>query len=249
VNGVWSSIKERLHPFDDPAGQLFLWTKKKTFQQLLQSLIIMPPLFSSEDVWLPVEVEASNTFLWPKHAARLIHRQYPTLDDALKNTLEECGILKKDALEEKDRGERLEVAAMKSGRLVGKREIFITFDTFLARSRPGLGEKEGADSTNKKKKNKKKKKKKKAAAAAAAAEESEPKKWTEENKENLSLKTLGWSNPAWAPRSMEGSKKTPATKQPEEGSQKFGWKNQALAPTFSRLLKQTPGQEGFGRTA
>ena len=57
-------------------------------------------------------------------------------------------------MEEKDR-EGLEVAAMKSGKGVGKREIFITFDTFLARSRPGLGEKEGADSTNKKKKNKK----------------------------------------------------------------------------------------------
>ena len=205
----------------------------------------MPPL--SEDLWVPVLRPAINfslkepaaTFLWPKHAFQLSDRQHPSLDDALKNTLEECGILRKGALEKKDKVEpALEVAAMKSGKGVGKREIFITFDTFLARSRPGLGEKEGADSTNKKKKNKKKKNKKKKKAAAAAAEESEPKKWAEENKENLSLKTLGWSNPAWAPRSMEGSKKPLVrTKQLDEaGSQKLGWKNQALAPTFSRSI-------------
>ena len=171
----------------------------------------MPPSFASENLWIPVvrcspsSKEAATTFLWPKHASHLHHCRDPSIDDALKNTLEECGILKEGALEEK-KWEGLEVAAMKSGKVVGKREIFITFDTFLARSRPGLGEKEGADSTNKKKKNKKKKNKKK--KKAAAAEESEPKKWAEENKENLSLKTLGWSNPAWAPKSVEGSKKS-----------------------------------------
>merc|ERR1712088_228620 len=97
--------------------------------------------------------------------------------------------------------EGLEMAAMMCGKGVGKRDIFITFDTFLARSRPGLGEKEGADSTNKKKKNKKKNKK------AAVAEESGPNNWNEEAacKENSKPKTLGWSTPAWGPRVPESN--------------------------------------------
>ena len=198
----------------------------------------MPPL--SEDLWVPVLrpaisfslKEPAATFLWPKHAFQLSDRQHPSLDDALKNTLEECGILRKGALERKDRVEpALEVAAMKSGKGVGKREIFITFDTFLARSRPGLGEKEGADSTNKKKKNKKNKKKK-----ATAAEESEAKNWKEEKKENSSPKTSGWSNPAWAPKSMEGSKKAPALVQTKQPEKKIGCKTPPLAPTFSRFI-------------
>merc|ERR1712037_922306 len=85
--------------------------------------VTMPPFFASEDLWIPVvrspSKEPATTFLWPKHASQLHHRQHPALDDALKNTLEE-----------KDR-EGLEVAATKSGKGVGKREIFITFDTFL----------------------------------------------------------------------------------------------------------------------
>merc|ERR1711877_884 len=117
--------------------------------------------------------------------------------------------------------EGLEMAAMMCGKGVGKRDIFITFDTFLARSRPGLGEKEGADSTNKKKKNKKNKK--------AAAEESGPSNWNEEAacKENSKPKTLGWSNPAWGPRPMMGIMRTQnpglVSTKPTEGPKKTGW--------------------------
>ena len=220
----------------------------------------MPPLFASEDLWLPFVSSTEKpeaTFLWPKHAVHILHRPCPSLDDDLKNTLEECGILNKEAVEDnKDKmmmREGLEMAAMMCGKGVGKRDIFITFDTFLARSRPGLGEKEGADSTNKKKNNKKKKKNKKN-KKAAAAEGNEPSNWNEEAacKENSKPKTLGWSNPAWGPRvpesnpawgpkPMMGMTRTQSpglvSTKPTEGPKKPGWKNKALAPTFSRFEK------------
>merc|ERR1712066_959865 len=211
---------------------------------------IMPPLFASEDLWLPFVSSTEKpeaTFLWPKHAVHILHRPCPSLDDDLKNTLEERGILNKEAVEDnKDKmmmREGLEMSAMMCGKGVGKRDIFITFDTFLARSRPGLGEKEGADSKNKKNK------------MAAAAEGNEPSNWNEEAacNENSKPKTLGWSNPAWGPKPMMGMTRTQSpglvsTKR-TEGPKKPGWKNKALAPTFSRLLKSSPGREPFGRTA
>ena len=124
------------------------------------------------------------TFLWPRGASALSHLTIPTLDLELEEKLKELEIHREEV---EGQLEEVEAAARTSGKEVARKQIRITFDTFLARNRPGLGSNE---EEARKLKNRKKKKKKKAKA-------NENKKSWHDDKENKVIKTEGWENPAW----------------------------------------------------
>merc|ERR1719435_471988 len=109
---------------------------------------LLPPTSTS-----PLLLPPTSTFLWPRGVSTLTHLITPTLDLEVEEKLKELGIHREG---EEGTLEEVEAAARSSGKEVARKQIRITFDTFLARDRPGLGSNE---EEARKLKNKKKKKK------------------------------------------------------------------------------------------
>merc|ERR1712080_63504 len=87
---------------------------------------------------------------------------------------------------------RVEDMARMSGNLLDRKQVRVCFDTFLAKSRPGLGSgDEEAKESPKPKKNKNKNKKIK-----KESELTKSRDW-HQDKENKTIRTSGWDNPAW----------------------------------------------------
>merc|ERR1719419_909220 len=133
-------------------------------------------------------VEASGQrFRWPSDAKNLESAPVSKsclIPEVLQN-LEELGILRSEA-----QGEvrRLEGLARRSGRTLTRKQVRISFDTFMAKSRPGLeSDEELKESPKPKKKNKKNKNNKKNDVS---------KNW-HEGKAKKVIQTQGWDNPAW----------------------------------------------------
>merc|ERR1712215_306353 len=133
-------------------------------------------------------VEASGQrFRWPLDAKNLESAPISKscLSPEVLQNLEELGILRSEAQGEVRRGEGL---ARRSGRTLTRKQVRISFDTFMAKSRPGLeSDEELKESPKPKKKNKKNKNNKKNAAS---------KNW-HEGKDKKVIQTQGWDNPAW----------------------------------------------------
>merc|ERR1712080_582681 len=86
---------------------------------------------------------------------------------------------------------RVEDMARMSGNLLERKQVRICFDTFLAKSRPGLGSgDEEMKESPKPKKNKNKNKK------TMESELTKSRNW-HQDRENKTIRTSGWDNPAW----------------------------------------------------
>ena len=158
-------------------------------------------------------------FRWPMDAPVLegVRSTSQGLDSALEEKLKELGILrskegKQEQEQEQEQGqgqgqeqeqevkqakekkqESLESAAKICGRSLPRRHVWLTFDNFLAKSRPGLeSDEEVKEVSPKPKKNRNRrnnnntKTKKKDGSLS----------W-HDDKENKTIKTTGWDNPAW----------------------------------------------------
>jgi len=82
----------------------------------------------------------SVNFKWPQQESVLKQiRTASCLDTELEMRLKDCGILRGEVIEEKKVTRSLSGMARYCGRRIPRKQIRISFDTFLARSRPGLG--------------------------------------------------------------------------------------------------------------
>merc|ERR1719295_2434371 len=136
-------------------------------------------------------------FQWPQNAA-VLESTLPTtlngLSSNLEDKLKDLGIFRAGG---DDDGSQVEGAARRCGVELTKRQVRVSFDTFMAKSRPGLeSDEEMKESpkpkrkTNNKKNNNVKEKK-----------TVEPVRWHEKKerkeKNGTHIRTGGWSNPAW----------------------------------------------------
>merc|ERR1712038_327300 len=144
-----------------------------------------------------VRKQGPTMFQWPQNA-EVLESAGPTgstvLSSALEDKLKDLGIFRTGGGEGSN--SRVEGAARRCGLELTKKQVRVSFDTFMAKSRPGLeSDEEVKESpkpkrkTNKKNNNVKEKK------------TVEPVRWYEKKerkeKNERQIRTGGWSNPAW----------------------------------------------------
>merc|ERR1712004_593201 len=154
-----------------------------------------------------VRKQTMTVFQWPQNAA-VLETTLPTTSNGLSSDLEDklkdLGIFRAGG---DDDGSQVEGAARRCGVGLTKKQVRVSFDTFMAKSRPGLESdeevKEGSPKPKKRQNNNNNKNKdKKLVEAVSQHEKKEGKekktirpRSTESNKGTI--RTGGWSNPAW----------------------------------------------------
>merc|ERR1712217_157344 len=156
-----------------------------------------------------VRKQTMTVFQWPQNAA-VLESGLPTTSSGLSSDLEvklkDLGIFRAGG---DDEGSQVDGAAKRCGLELAKRQVRVSFDTFMAKSRPGLeSDEEVKESSPKPKKrqnnnnNNNKNKDKKMVEAVPRHDKKEGKekkttrpRSTENNKGPI--RTGGWSNPAW----------------------------------------------------
>merc|ERR1712203_82140 len=105
---------------------------------------------------LEVIKSSSTTFQWPQNAAVLeLARPTNSISSALEDKLKDLGIFRAGG-EELSNSEQVEGAARRCGLELTKKQVRVSFDTFMAKSRPGLeSDEEVKESPKPKKKNNK----------------------------------------------------------------------------------------------
>merc|ERR1719369_736003 len=107
------------------------------------------------------KVILGQTFFWPAHSEALeTVRHTPSgISQDLKLRLGEMGILREETKEVEEIGVKVEEAARLRGAKLTRKQVRVIFDTFLAKSRPGLeiSSEEEADMVVKERKGKKEK--------------------------------------------------------------------------------------------
>jgi len=156
-----------------------------------------------------VRKQTMTGFQWPQNAAVLESGRPNTsngLSSDLEDKLKDLGIFRAGG---DDDGSQVEGAARRCGLELTKKQVRVSFDTFMAKSRPGLeSDEEVKESSPKPKKrqnnnnnNNNKNKDKKLVEAVSRHDKKEGKerttrpRSTENNKGPI--RTGGWSNPAW----------------------------------------------------
>merc|ERR1712038_785303 len=155
-----------------------------------------------------VRQQTISVFQWPQNAA-VLESTLPTTSSGLSSDLEDklkdLGIFRAGG--DDDGISQVEGAARRCGLELTKRQVRVSFDTFMAKSRPGLeSDEEGKESSPKPKKrhnnNNNNNKDKKMTEPIVRQERKEGKETktirprsTENNKGPI--RTGGWSNPAW----------------------------------------------------
>jgi len=155
-----------------------------------------------------VRNQTMTVFQWPQNAA-VLECALPNTSSGLSNDFEDklkdLGIFREGG--DDDGISQVEGAARRCGVELTKRQVRVSFDTFMAKSRPGLESdeevKEGSPKPKKRQNNNNNKNKdKKLVEAVSQHEKKEGKekktirpRSTESNKGTI--RTGGWSNPAW----------------------------------------------------
>jgi len=153
-----------------------------------------------------VRKQTMTVFQWPQNAA-VLETTLPTTSSGLSSNLEDklkdLGIFRAGG---DDDGSQVEGVARRCGLELTKKQVRLSFDTFMAKSRPGLeSDEEVKESSPKPKKrhnnnNNNKDKKMTEPVLRHERREGKEKKTTRprstENKKGP-IRTGGWSNPAW----------------------------------------------------
>merc|ERR1712193_157709 len=149
---------------------------------------------------LDVRNQGPTTFQWPQNA-NVLESARPTtstvLSSALEDKLKDLGIFRSGGSDSEGSTSQVEGAARRCGLELTRKQVRVSFDTFMAKSRPGLeSDEEVKESpkpkrkTNNKKNNNVKEKK-----------TVEPVRWHEKKerkeKNGTHIRPGGWSNPAW----------------------------------------------------
>merc|ERR1711971_1110764 len=140
--------------------------------------------------------EGPTTFQWPQNAS-LLESARPTtstvLSNALEDKLKDLGIFRTGGDEGSNCQKHVDGAARRCGLELTKKQVRVSFDTFMAKSRPGLESDEEVKEMSPKPKRKGNNKKNNHVKEKKAVEPA-----TKERKESKTMiRTGGWSNPAW----------------------------------------------------
>merc|ERR1719494_1501612 len=144
-----------------------------------------------------VRKQTMTVFQWPQNAA-VLESTLPTTSNSLSSDLEDklkdLGIFRAGG--DDDRIGQVEGAAKRCGLELTKKQVRVSFDTFMAKSRPGLeSDEEVKESPKPKRKQGNKKnnnvKEKKTVEPVSRYEKKEKKE------KGTMIRTGGWSNPAW----------------------------------------------------
>jgi len=153
-----------------------------------------------------VRKQTMTVFQWPQNAA-VLETTLPTTSSGLSSNLEDklkdLGIFRAGG---DDDGSQVEGAARRCGVELTKKQVRVSFDTFMAKSRPGLESdeevKESSPKPKKRQNNNNNNKDKKMTEPVLRHDKKEGKekkttrpRSTENNKGPI--RTGGWSNPAW----------------------------------------------------
>ena len=186
-------------------GRHLLVEQVKQRQEEIQSTMQLKeekaPIAEEERKTKSLEVikSSSTTFQWPQNAAVLESaRPSNSISSALEDKLKDLGIFRAGG-EELSNSEQVEGEARRCGLELTKKQVRVSFDTFMAKSRPGLeSDEEVKESPKPKRKQGNKKnnnvKEKKTVEPVSRYEKKERK---EKKEKGTMIRTGGWSNPAW----------------------------------------------------
>ena len=140
--------------------------------------------------------QGPTTFQWPQNAS-LLESARPTtstvLSSALEDKLKDLGIFRAGGDDGSNCQKQVDGAARRCGLELTKKQVRVSFDTFMAKSRPGLESDEEVKEMSPKPKRKGNNKRNNNVKEKKAVES--VKKERKENK--TMIRTGGWSNPAW----------------------------------------------------
>merc|ERR1711934_1169955 len=148
---------------------------------------------------LDVRNQGPTTFQWPQNA-NVLESARPTtstvLSSALEDKLKDLGIFRTGGAEGSNC--QVEGAARRCGLELTKKQVRVSFDTFMAKSRPGLESDEEVKETSPKPKRKQGNNKKNHNVKEKRTVEPVSRYEKKERKEKgTMIRTGGWSNPAW----------------------------------------------------
>merc|ERR1712024_346344 len=144
---------------------------------------------------LDVRNQGPTTFQWPQNA-NVLESARPTtstvLSSALEDKLKDLGIFRSGGSDSEGSKSQVEGAARRCGLELTRKQVRVSFDTFMAKSRPGLESDEEVKESPKPKR--KQGKEKKTVEPVSRYEKKERK---EKKEKGTMIRTGGWSNPAW----------------------------------------------------
>ena len=149
---------------------------------------------------LDVRNQGPTTFQWPQNA-NVLESARPTtstvLSSALEDKLKDLGIFRTGGAAEGSNCQ-VEGAARRCGLELTKKQVRVSFDTFMAKSRPGLESDEEVKEMSPKPKRKQGNNKKNHNVKEKKTVEPVSRYEKKERKEKgTMIRTGGWSNPAW----------------------------------------------------
>merc|ERR550534_2856779 len=148
---------------------------------------------------LDVRNEGPTTFQWPQNA-NVLESARPTTSTVLSSTLEDklkdLGIFRTGGAAEGSNCQ-VEGAARRCGLELTKKQVRVSFDTFMAKSRPGLESDEEVKETSPKPKRKQGNKKNHNVKEKKTVEPVSRYEKKERKEKGTMIRTGGWSNPAW----------------------------------------------------
>lgn len=108
------------------------------FSRIFSRFVIVS--WISESDMTDINNNKCPTFQWPQHSflvehLRIEHSKASTLSEELQNHLKDLGIYHED---ETTRGVKTKIVLAAKLSLIPRKHIWITFDAFMARNRPGL---------------------------------------------------------------------------------------------------------------
>ena len=185
-------------------GRHLLVEQVKQRQEEIQSTMQLKeekaPIAQEERKTKSLEVikSSSTTFQWPQNAAVLESaRPSNSISSALEDKLKDLGIFRAGG-EELSNSEQVEGEARRCGLELTKKQVRVSFDTFMAKSRPGLeSDEEVKESPKPKKKNNKRSSNNNNNVKKAGENVSRSEKQPVIKPGGSNIRTGGWSNPAW----------------------------------------------------
>merc|ERR1711953_1619878 len=185
-------------------GRHLLVEQAKQRQEEIQSTMQLKeekaPIAQEERKTKSLEVikSSSTTFQWPQNAAVLESaRPSNSISSALEDKLKDLGIFRAGG-EELSNSEQVEGEARRCGLELTKKQVRVSFDTFMAKSRPGLeSDEEVKESPKPKKKNNKRSSNNNNNVKKAGDNVSRSEKQSVIKPGESNIRTGGWSNPAW----------------------------------------------------
>jgi len=138
--------------------------------------------------------QGPTTFQWPQNAS-LVESARPTtstvLSSALEDKLKDLGIFRTGGADGSN-CQKVDGAARRCGLELTKKQVRVSFDTFMAKSRPGLESDEEVKEMSPKPKRKGNNKRNNHVKEKKAVEQKKERK-----ESGRMIRTGGWSNPAW----------------------------------------------------